>query len=37
MNWAPVMFGAAMLFSLVYYLMYAKVSYKGPVVLVREI
>lgn len=31
-NWAPVMFGGAALLSLVYYLIWAKKGYHGPVV-----
>lgn len=35
-NWAPVMFAGVFVFSLVYYVVYGKKSYKGPVVLVKQ-
>jgi len=35
LNWAPVMFGATLVFSLVYYIFQGHKTYAGPVVLVR--
>ncbi|TID23547.1 hypothetical protein E6O75_ATG03183 [Venturia nashicola] len=35
-NWGPVMFLAAFLFSLVYYMAYGRKSYMGPVLLVKD-
>ena len=35
-NWAPVMFGGVMLISLVYFLLYARKVYRGPVVYTRS-
>lgn len=36
LNWAPVMFGAVLLFSVSYYLVLGRKTYAGPVVLVRS-
>lgn len=35
-NWAPVMFAAVMLFSLVYYFVRARKEYEGPVAYVIQ-
>ncbi len=36
MNWAPVMFGGVMTLSLVYYALWARKIYEGPMVRVIE-
>lgn len=36
MNWAPVIFGGVVLWSLLYYFVWARKVYQGPVVLVRQ-
>jgi hypothetical protein len=36
MNWASVMFAGVVFISLIYYAIWARHSYKGPVVLVRH-
>lgn len=36
MNWGPVMFGGVILLSLVYYVVWARKVYQGPVVYVRQ-
>jgi choline transport protein len=36
MNWASVMFAGVIFISLIYYAIWARHSYKGPVVLVRH-
>jgi choline transport protein len=36
-NWSPVMFVGVFLFALAYYVAYGKKSYRGPVVLVRQV
>jgi len=35
MNWSSVMFGGVFLLSLVYYVIWGRTQYKGPVVLIR--
>lgn len=35
-NWAPVMFGGVGILSMIYYLLWAKSRYHGPVVYVIE-
>ena len=36
MNWAVVMYGGMMIWSLVYYVVWARHSYEGPVVIVKR-
>lgn len=35
-NWAPVMFGGVIILSMIYYLVWARKIYRGPVVLVQQ-
>jgi choline transport protein len=35
-NWSSVMFGGVLLISMVYYIIWGRTHYKGPVVLVRS-